>query len=637
VTNLILYFQREKNVMPPLSPTSMSPFFSNPATKVENVTEIFNEGALLTPCDETSALGIDKMLSLRRHTVGPGQKPVYAGPALQPNPDLMGILPQTNLMQNLPLVCNLPPESFSVKDPHLLKPPLALLGVSPNGRRASDGGGYYPPNAQETNLQEYENQLSPGVFLQPDFWNGPPLPPDFLLIPNSAGQLEPPSFDTRSEGGGASRAESPNHHMVEQYLKSRGQTKRHTIPESPRKRRTGLHTVMEKPPTINPELVEEVETRIRTQSPVNPTHGNPHLSSHMVPKQKSSQTSLTPVLEVGKLLELQARDSLHPPSDRYSPVRRSNEAAQRHGSASSELSPPFAEGKFLQDDILLPHMDETQSSGGSLESGSSGYMSSQFHLRPPSPCDQTLCDDSTQPRRASDSGVRMISSSKTSPQATALSQGSQEGTFESIQQLYNEMYNTDLQAAVPSMSNSRRYSYPNSPVHVGVLEKSNPPVGLSEHLQHLKLQKKTPGAPNLMVLSAATSPDHRNVACESHSNNRWKGSITQGVPSRTTTCPTEYIPPREVDTHSLVTPTIITHSQSFDETLAKHPCIPGTLTALWNKHQSASVFNASNEVSFTQLGTSAGDSCLRPGICLTNVTGDEILLYGSCEPMDQSN
>ena len=49
---------------------------------------------------------------------------------------------QNNLTHNLPLVCNLPPESFSVKDPHLLKPPPALSGFSTAGRRASDGDAY---------------------------------------------------------------------------------------------------------------------------------------------------------------------------------------------------------------------------------------------------------------------------------------------------------------------------------------------------------------------------------------------------------------------------------------------------------------------------------------------------------------
>ena len=76
-----------------------------------------------------------KMLNSDHNTVGiliPGQQ----GRAT-------GILPQTNLTQNLPLVSNLPPENFSVKNPHLLRPPPALQGSAATGRRASDGGGAY--------------------------------------------------------------------------------------------------------------------------------------------------------------------------------------------------------------------------------------------------------------------------------------------------------------------------------------------------------------------------------------------------------------------------------------------------------------------------------------------------------------
>jgi hypothetical protein len=48
--------------------------------------------------------------------------------------------------------------------------------------------------------------------------------------------------------------------------------------------------------------------------------------------------------------------------------------------------------------------DETQSSAGSVESASSGYMSPHFYLRPPSPSDQFV----SQQRRASDCGVRSV-------------------------------------------------------------------------------------------------------------------------------------------------------------------------------------------------------------------------------------
>ena len=67
---------------------------------------------------------------------GPGQPPKhYTPPRPYLIPGTRAILPQNNLTQNLPLVCNLPPERFSVKDPHLLRPPPALSGESFFARR----------------------------------------------------------------------------------------------------------------------------------------------------------------------------------------------------------------------------------------------------------------------------------------------------------------------------------------------------------------------------------------------------------------------------------------------------------------------------------------------------------------------
>ena len=57
------------------------------------------------------------------HPLFPYQSPI----------DYRAILPQINLTQNLPLVSNLPPESFSTKDPHLLKPPAVMGLAAPSG------------------------------------------------------------------------------------------------------------------------------------------------------------------------------------------------------------------------------------------------------------------------------------------------------------------------------------------------------------------------------------------------------------------------------------------------------------------------------------------------------------------------
>ena len=611
---------------PPLSPTSLSPFFPTANTKPPNVTEIFNEGVLLTPGDEMASLTADRFLNLRRHTLGPGQTPVFSGPAFPPSLDYRGILPQTNLMQNLPLVSNLPPESFSTKDPHLLKPPPALLGVTPIGRRASDGGGYFVPHENVAECDEIVASLP----MDNTMAQTPTTAPEYLLIPQSPNHLEPPNFDTCSEGGGISRAESPNHHQVEQYLRSRGHSKRHTIPESPRKRRTGLHTVMEKPPDINPELSEEFESRVRSQSP-NFVQLTPLPQMTSPPKQsgclRTRRTGLSTVMEVGKLGETPS--SLHPPSDRYSPVRRLAESVplfnhRNNSISSSDASPSSTDVRLLQEEVMRLQ-DETQSSGGSVESASSGYMSPHFYLRPPSPGEQQFTSgDINQPRRASDCGVR----SQENQPLLKPSTSSQSATSEPLQQMMDEMYNPEL---VTRVSSSRRYSYPNSPVHV-VTEKHNQSTAITTHLQHLKLHQKSLGTPNLAVLATTGVCSEETFPPVKVPNAKWKGSITQGVPSRTM-----IIEPQIPSELSLKTPHIIAHSHSFDEAIGKnrHISAAGSLSTLFSRHQSVSMYDTSTDDCMSLPYTPLNN--LGPDICVTNVAGDDILVYGSYEPMDQSS
>ena len=619
---------------PPLSPTSLSPFFPTANTKPPNVTEIFNDGALLTPGDEMASLTADRLLNLRRHTLGPGQTPVFSGPAFPPSLDYRGILPQTNLMQNLPLVSNLPPENFSIKDPHLLRPPPALLGVSPIGRRASDGGGYFIPheNLPECDISAVAASHQAATTPVENWPQTPTNAQDFLLIPQSPNHLEPPNFDTCSEGGGMSRAESPNHHQVEQYLRSRGQSKRHTIPESPRKRRTGLHTVMEKPPDINPELIHEVETRIRSQSPnlvqLTPVGALPQMTSP--PKQtgclRTRRTGLSTVMEVGKHGDGAGRDTLHP-SDRISPVRRLAENFPAYNNrnnsiSSSEASPSYTDVRLLQEEVVRLQ-EETQSSGGSVESASSGYMSPHFYLRPPSPGENFITGDMNQPRRASDSGVR----SQDNQLLMKPSSSSQSATSEPLQQMLDEMYNPEL---VTRVSSSRRYSYPNSPVHLAT-DKHNQ-SGITADLQHLKLHQKSMGTPNLAVFANVLVEAEETFPTCKVPNTKWKGSITQGVPSRAMV-----IESPMVSDFSLKTPHIIAHSHSFDETIGKnrHLSTAGSLSTLFSRNQSVSMYDTSTDDSMSLPYTPLSN--VGPDICVTNVAGDDILVYGSCEPMDQSS
>ena len=94
-------------MVPPLSPTAVS-------QQSDHVTEIFVE----TDCSASAAEpAANNSRAGRRHTLGPGDTPPVS--AIPPAPlkfDFKGILPQTNLPLNLPLVSNHPFADFSVKD-----------------------------------------------------------------------------------------------------------------------------------------------------------------------------------------------------------------------------------------------------------------------------------------------------------------------------------------------------------------------------------------------------------------------------------------------------------------------------------------------------------------------------------------
>ena len=73
------------------------------------------------------------------------------------------------------------------------------------------------------------------------------------------------SLDQEELAINSSSSGVPSPAQIERYLGGRGGGKRHTIagpsppalqPDSPRRRRTGLMTVMEKPPDIPPDLVQ---------------------------------------------------------------------------------------------------------------------------------------------------------------------------------------------------------------------------------------------------------------------------------------------------------------------------------------------------------------------------------------------
>lgn len=248
-----------------------------------------------------------------------------------------------------------------------------------------------------------------------------------------------------------------------------------------------------------------------------------------------------------------------------------------------------------------------------------------FQLRPPSPSD----DLHMQPRRSSDSGVDV---------STSEMRNSSSVPSQTIQRLYDEMY-MDPSSPTVSLNNSRRYSYPNSPVHAQVM----PAASTSSNGPNLAPSMATP---DLRVTTASQQPQatlsahlqqlrlhHQPQLIEEAVVNprlKWKGSITQGVPSR----------PPATSMASLEAVPILAHSISFDEAFeqsVKARGICGSASSIWQSNMEDSEVDYMS-LPYTPLMASAasGDSFNNPEICVTNVTGDEIKFVFGSEPMDHS-
>ena len=408
--------------------------------------------------------------------------------------------------------------------------------------------------------------------------------------------------------------------------------------DSPRKRRTGLHVVNQKP-EISPELVQEHESRMRAaQASASATSNTPPpKTSPSKPGsllKRRTGTGLSTVMEV---------KSLHCDS----PFITSPDPAGRSQSsdpfrciltASNDASTCDAI-RVMQEEAAAARLAQNEGAS-SADSASSGYMSPHF-LRPPSPS-----DDLMQPRRSSDSGVDLpgheVSCLKNSASAPS----------KPIQQLYDEMY---MDPASPNviLNNSRRYSYPNSPVHNQLTSSASTAstlahvnathdlripqsAQLTNHLQQLRLQQYKIDEESSLVpsttLAAAVSPSSGAARPVSH---KWKGSITQGVPSR---------PPTTSPTPSLLTPSLegpypssMAHSHSFDdayEHTLKPRGISGSASSVWYSSAMEDTEvdyislpyvpmspTSAPPISFPATNTAPSD---HPEICVTNVTGDQI-------------
>uniref|UniRef100_H3B4Y8 non-specific serine/threonine protein kinase n=1 Tax=Latimeria chalumnae TaxID=7897 RepID=H3B4Y8_LATCH len=226
--------------------------------------------------EEPSPEAMARYLSMRRHTVGVAdprtevteelQKLLAGFPRVTPQAPFLPIPPNMNLMQNmLPIHSLQPAVQLEYKEQSLLQPPtLQLLnGMGPLGRRASDGG---------ANIQLHAQQLL----------KRPRGPSPLVTMTPAVSAVTP--VDEESDG-------EPDQEAVQRYLANR--TKRHTLAMT--------NPTAEIPPELQRQLCQQ---SFRTRG------WGPHLllEQHSRSSYKDSNT-------------------LHLPTERFSPVRRFSDGA----------------------------------------------------------------------------------------------------------------------------------------------------------------------------------------------------------------------------------------------------------------------------------------------------------------------
>lgn len=123
----------------------------------------------------------------RRHTVGPGDvahEQALANPNVPPIdfkcPPQLGDPAQPCAVpyypMNLPMLQNQPLHNLTIKDQHLLKPPV-VMGASSFGRRASDGGAnlhiYYPATGTVGGPTQGQQMDTSGYYINPNCGTDP--------------------------------------------------------------------------------------------------------------------------------------------------------------------------------------------------------------------------------------------------------------------------------------------------------------------------------------------------------------------------------------------------------------------------------------------------------------------------------
>ncbi|CAH1796976.1 unnamed protein product, partial [Owenia fusiformis] len=264
--------------------------------------------------EEPSPEALARYRAMRRHTVGVGDpdheapedvrvklahhQPILAmPPTFITNPidqfslfNHASLLPQMNLPSNLPPVQNHSPHNYTVKDPHLLRPPQVMGpgGMAHMGRRASDGGANIQLFAQHFNRplicsqpgsQETVGSLSP---------SGHPIS---QTLQTSV------TVEENEEGSD----QEPDQDAVARYLQSRGRGKRHTL-------------AMTSPAY---EVTEELQERLAMQQPIRSRRCAASLLTS--PDKDRIPTGGRECYKEQHILVV--------PNERYSPVRRASEGA----------------------------------------------------------------------------------------------------------------------------------------------------------------------------------------------------------------------------------------------------------------------------------------------------------------------
>ncbi|XP_047549691.1 serine/threonine-protein kinase SIK3 isoform X5 [Lutra lutra] len=226
--------------------------------------------------EEPSPEALVRYLSMRRHTVGVAdprtevledlQKLLPGFPGVNPQAPFLQVAPNMNFMHNLLPMQNLQPTGqLEYKEQSLLQPPaLQLLnGMGPLGRRASDGG---------ANIQLHAQQLLKR-----------PRGPSPLVTMTPAVPAVTPVDEESSDG-------EPDQEAVQRYLANR--SKRHTLAMT--------SPTAEIPPDLQRQLGQQ-PFRSRVWPP------------HLVPDQHRST--------------YKDSNTLHLPTERFSPVRRFSDGA----------------------------------------------------------------------------------------------------------------------------------------------------------------------------------------------------------------------------------------------------------------------------------------------------------------------